>query len=314
MMKIKAQRPPAGGRGSLVRICLVANSPLASEQQPERMYLNVSRQGDTLDAELTGRWRGAELPAIDAELAALSLAGVRAVRVTVPSHAQLDLAGAWRLREWLRGAEKAGATVEFAGGEPGQLTLIESTLSGKVRAIPPSSSEPAFEPVSALGRQVTRRLLSLRAAVNFIGRAVVAQLLDADVPVRALSRRPDAAGLPAAVEVVAGDLSVPESLDAALRGVRSVFLLWTAPPATAPAVIGRLASETPRVVFLSSPHQTPHPFFQQPNSMAVLHADIEQDRQHQDHQRQRDVDSDPKAAATRLLNAFGADKVTGTSM
>ena len=88
-------------------------------------------------------------------------------------------------------------------------------------------------------------------------------------------RRPDAAGLPAAVEVVAGDLSVPESLDAALRGVRSVFLLWTAPPATAPAVIGRLASETPRVVFLSSPHQTPHPFFQQPNSMAVLHADIE---------------------------------------
>jgi uncharacterized protein YbjT (DUF2867 family) len=30
-----------------------------------------------------------------------------------------------------------------------------------------------------------------------------------------------------------------------------------------------------RVVFLSSPHQTPHPFFQQPNPMAVLHADIE---------------------------------------
>ena len=29
------------------------------------------------------------------------------------------------------------------------------------------------------------------------------------------------------------------------------------------------------MVFLSSPHQTPHPFFQQPNPMAVLHADIE---------------------------------------
>jgi uncharacterized protein YbjT (DUF2867 family) len=28
-------------------------------------------------------------------------------------------------------------------------------------------------------------------------------------------------------------------------------------------------------VFLSSPHQTPHPFFQQPNPMAVLHAGIE---------------------------------------
>ena len=28
-------------------------------------------------------------------------------------------------------------------------------------------------------------------------------------------------------------------------------------------------------VFLSSPHRTPHPFFQQPNPLAVLHADIE---------------------------------------
>ncbi|HXJ63418.1 MAG TPA: NmrA family NAD(P)-binding protein, partial [Actinomycetota bacterium] len=37
----------------------------------------------------------------------------------------------------------------------------------------------------------------------------------------------------------------------------------------------RLAARTRRVVFLSSPHQTPHPFFQQPNPMAVLYADIE---------------------------------------
>jgi uncharacterized protein YbjT (DUF2867 family) len=112
-------------------------------------------------------------------------------------------------------------------------------------------------------------------ATGRIGRAVVAQLLDAGVPVRALTRRPDAAGLPAAVEIVAGDFSVPESLDAGLQGVGSVFLLCTAPPATAPAVIERLASHARRVVFLSSPHQTPHPFFQQPNPMAVMHAEIE---------------------------------------
>ena len=95
------------------------------------------------------------------------------------------------------------------------------------------------------------------------------------MPVRALTRRPAAAGLPAAVEVVAGDLTVPESLDAGLQGVGAVFLVWTAPPTTAPAVVERLASHARRVVFLSSPHQTPHPFFQQPNPMAVLHADIE---------------------------------------
>jgi uncharacterized protein YbjT (DUF2867 family) len=108
-----------------------------------------------------------------------------------------------------------------------------------------------------------------------VGRLVVNELLNARVPVRALTRRPDAAGLPASVEVVAGDLTVPESLDAGLQGVDSVFLLWTAPPATAAAVIERLASHARRVVFLSSPHRTPHPFFQQPNPMAALHAEIE---------------------------------------
>ncbi|MFF1570084.1 NAD(P)H-binding protein [Streptomyces sp. NPDC058293] len=112
-------------------------------------------------------------------------------------------------------------------------------------------------------------------ATGRIGRAVIAELLAAGMPVRALTRTPAAAGLPANVEVVAGDFTEPESLDPALRGVGSVFLLWTAPPATAEAVVERLASHTRRVVFLSSPHQTPHPFFRQPNPMARLHAEIE---------------------------------------
>jgi uncharacterized protein YbjT (DUF2867 family) len=113
-------------------------------------------------------------------------------------------------------------------------------------------------------------------ATGRIGRVVVDRLLDAGVPVRALTHRSEAAAmLPANVEVVLGDLTVPESLDAALQGVGAVFLVWTAPPTTAPAVVERLATYARRVVFLSSPHQTPHPFFQQPNPMAELHADIE---------------------------------------
>jgi uncharacterized protein YbjT (DUF2867 family) len=112
-------------------------------------------------------------------------------------------------------------------------------------------------------------------ATGRVGRLVVAELLAAGVPVRALTRRPSAAELPPAVDVFAGDLAAPESLDAALQGVSAVFLLWTASPATVGAVVDRLAARTGRVVFLSSPHQTPHPFFQQPNPMAALHADIE---------------------------------------
>jgi uncharacterized protein YbjT (DUF2867 family) len=111
-------------------------------------------------------------------------------------------------------------------------------------------------------------------ATGRIGRQVVGELLRAGAPVRALTRRP-AANLPASVEVVAGDLTDPASIDRCLHDVRAVFLLWTAPAATAPAVIARLASGRRRIVALTSPHQTPHPFFQQPNPMAALHTELE---------------------------------------
>jgi len=120
----------------------------------------------------------------------------------------------------------------------------------------------------------THRVL-VTGATGRVGRLVVAQLLRAGVPVRALTRRPAAAGLPPEVEIASGDLTVPDSLDAPLKDVSAVFLVWTAPPSTAPAIVERLAASAPRVVFLSSPHRTPHPFFQQPNPLAVLHADIE---------------------------------------
>lgn len=113
-------------------------------------------------------------------------------------------------------------------------------------------------------------------ATGRVGRAVVDQLLEAGVPVRALTRRAErAAALPSKAEVFTGDLTVPESLEPALRGAGAVLLVWTAPPETAGAVVERLAVHVRRVVFLSSPHRTPHPFFQQPNPMAVLHAGIE---------------------------------------
>jgi uncharacterized protein YbjT (DUF2867 family) len=120
-----------------------------------------------------------------------------------------------------------------------------------------------------------RQPVLVTGATGRVGRVVVAQLLEAAVPVRALTRRPEGAEFPAGVEVVSGDLTVPESLDLALRDVSAVFLVWTAAPPTVPAVVRRVATYARRVVLLSSPHQTPHPFFQQPNPMAALHADIE---------------------------------------
>jgi uncharacterized protein YbjT (DUF2867 family) len=110
-----------------------------------------------------------------------------------------------------------------------------------------------------------------------IGREVVLQMPVTGLRVHVLVRNPHAAGLPPHVDVVRGDLTVPESLDECLDGIHTVFLIWTAPPGTVIPALDRILRHTRRIVFLSSPHKTAHPFFQrpQPNPMAALHAEIE---------------------------------------
>jgi uncharacterized protein YbjT (DUF2867 family) len=112
-------------------------------------------------------------------------------------------------------------------------------------------------------------------ATGRIGRRVVEALVADGTPVRAVTRTPAEAALPASVEVVSGDLTVPASLDAALQGVGTAFLLWPLPLDTAPDVVERLATQVERIVLLTSPHRTPHPFFQQANPAASLHAELE---------------------------------------
>jgi uncharacterized protein YbjT (DUF2867 family) len=64
-------------------------------------------------------------------------------------------------------------------------------------------------------------------ATGLVGRLVVDELHRAGAPVRALTRRPESANLPADVEVVSGDLTDPASLDAALQGAGTVFLSFS---------------------------------------------------------------------------------------
>jgi uncharacterized protein YbjT (DUF2867 family) len=116
-------------------------------------------------------------------------------------------------------------------------------------------------------------------ATGRVGHLVVNELLRAGVSVRALTRRPEDVTLPPGAQVVAGDLTVPTSLDAALSGIDAVFLVWTAAVDSAAAVVAQLTTHAlahrRRVVYLSAPHRTPRPFFQQPNPLRVLHAEVE---------------------------------------
>jgi uncharacterized protein YbjT (DUF2867 family) len=119
-----------------------------------------------------------------------------------------------------------------------------------------------------------RRTLVI-GATGLIGRQVAAQLAETGAQVRALTRNPDAAGLPLEIEVVGGDLTRPETIDRCLDGTGAVFLVWTAPAEAVAPALQRITKHARRIVFLSSPYKTPHPFFQQPNPMRELHAQIE---------------------------------------
>src|SRR5436305_1533426 len=90
-------------------------------------------------------------------------------------------------------------------------------------------------------------------ATGTIGRQVVSQLLDTDGRVRAMTRNPDAAGLPSGVEVVRGDLTDPESLNKCLEVIDTVFLVWTAPAGAFRAALDQMARSARRVVLPTSP-------------------------------------------------------------
>ncbi|MDG4794951.1 NAD(P)H-binding protein [Micromonospora sp. WMMD1082] len=62
-------------------------------------------------------------------------------------------------------------------------------------------------------------------ATGHVGRELIVALLRRGEPVRALTRFPETARLPAGVEVVGGDLADPDGLGPALRGVTAVHLI-----------------------------------------------------------------------------------------
>ncbi len=67
-------------------------------------------------------------------------------------------------------------------------------------------------------------MIMIAGATGTIGRPLIDQLDAESVEVRAVTRTPLAAGLPAGVEVVEGDLSRPDTIASSLRGVTALFL------------------------------------------------------------------------------------------
>ncbi|MGY0003422.1 SDR family oxidoreductase [Micromonospora sp. I033] len=101
-------------------------------------------------------------------------------------------------------------------------------------------------------------MILVTGATGNVGRRVVERLAAAGHDVRAVTRDPSRAELPAGVEVVAADLADPETMRPHLDGVRAVFLIW---PFVDSATTARLAPRVaavlagagaPRVVYVSA--------------------------------------------------------------
>ncbi|MGN9840639.1 NAD(P)H-binding protein [Nonomuraea sp. H19] len=119
---------------------------------------------------------------------------------------------------------------------------------------------------------VMTRILVTGSTGN-VGRQVIARLVAVDRPVRALVRR--RLRLPAGVEGVEGDLSRPDTLERALAGVETVFLIW--PFLTtegAAAVLDVIGRQVRRVVYLSS-SGVRDDAERQADPINQLHADME---------------------------------------
>ncbi|MEU1626928.1 NAD(P)H-binding protein [Streptomyces sp. NPDC020096] len=119
-------------------------------------------------------------------------------------------------------------------------------------------------------------MIVVTGATGNIGRHLVDQLLARGARVRALTRSPERAGLPAAAETVRADFAAGEPLTSLFEGAEALYLNLSATgPDNALQVIGAAAeSGVRRIVMLSSAGVTDTAFDEE-NILSRLHAGVE---------------------------------------
>jgi phospholipid/cholesterol/gamma-HCH transport system permease protein len=139
------------------------------------VYLESRRTAQGLELHLTGPWRVTHLDLLAHELAGVELGGATRVRIDTAAVTILDLSASLKLRDFVRRAEAAGATVEFTGAPPDQLRLIATATEDPPPVVHPEVPGPHHieEPVEALGRRVVGGWADLLSGLAFVGRIAV---------------------------------------------------------------------------------------------------------------------------------------------
>jgi phospholipid/cholesterol/gamma-HCH transport system permease protein len=141
------------------------------------MYCAARREGDGVVLELSGEWRIAVLGAIDEQLTAVPLGGVRHLEVRAAG-AHFDISAAWLLRDYLARAQAAGVQARYAGEPPAAVALLGRTLAPyaaneTATTVPGDWLDPAAA-VEGIGRRAVRAWQLLESALELLGRVTMA--------------------------------------------------------------------------------------------------------------------------------------------
>ncbi|MFE6270215.1 NAD(P)H-binding protein [Streptomyces goshikiensis] len=118
-------------------------------------------------------------------------------------------------------------------------------------------------------------MIVVTGATGNVGRHVVERLLAAGETVRALTRDPAGARLPARAEVVGGDLTRPRTVEPALKGASALFLF--AAPGTAGPVLRAAGEQGVRRVVLLSSSAVTYDTEGSDNAIVAYHREIERE-------------------------------------
>jgi len=142
-----------------------------------RELLEQARTGDALTVRLNGAWRIENIAAIEAALAQLSQAGAQRIIVDARSLEELDLSGAWLLREHLQNLQGAGGQVEFTGEPPSQFAFLEEITAQQLEETAAVERRSGWRnPLGWLGRVSVQQWHHAIDGVGYLGRVAVTGL------------------------------------------------------------------------------------------------------------------------------------------